>query len=151
MPPGEQFKRFFPGLIRIEQRLWREWLVEHETDFVEFEYNVRVGEGLRFAARALDGDPVLQAKMMEQFRQATQKKIDVVGFKGEETWIFEVEERPGPRALGQLLTYQTLLPKALPIIGPIQLSLIARRLGPDMLEVFEGQGVFVFQVDLPER
>lgn len=146
---GEQFRPFYPGLIPVEAELWRAWCKDHESEFDAFEYNVHVGEGVNIAPRTLDGDPELQRRIQEQFRQATQKKIDAVGYQRGETWIFEVEERPGTRALGQLLTYETLLPRTKPDTGPITLAIVARRLGTDMLGVFESHGIVVYLVELP--
>lgn len=148
MPIGEQFRKHFPGLIPIEAQLWRIWLQSHESDFDSFEYNVFVGKGVTVAPHVLEADTELERKLREQFRQATQKKIDVVGMRGNETWIFEVEERPGTRALGQLLTYSTLLPQKRPIPGAIQLAIVARRIGADMLTAFEDQGILVWQIRL---
>lgn len=149
MPIGEQFKRHYPGLIPIEARMWREWLVEHEGNFEEFHYNVLVGEGINPPARPISGDEAFDQKMREVWKKWTQKKIDVVGRKGGEWWIFEVEERPGPRALGQLLMYRTLLPATFAISGPISLALIARRIGRDVLLALDENGVVVWRVDLP--
>ena len=147
---GEQFRRHFPGLVAIESRLWRTWLVEHEQDFDRFEYNVHVGEGVNIAPRVLEDDPVLQEKIRKQFREATQKKIDVVGFQGPAMTIFEVEEKAGTRALGQLLTYRELLHKLQPPTAPTSLALIARRLRTDMRDPFEAAGVSITLVVLPE-
>lgn len=148
MPIGEQFKRHFAGLIPIEARIWREWLKEHEGEFSEFTYNVLVGEGITPPARPITDDPEFDRKMREQYRRWTQKKIDVVGKRQSETWIFEIEERPGPRALGQLLMYETLLPRTFPVPGSVQLAIVGRRIGFDMLAVFEDQGFVVWRVDL---
>lgn len=149
MPLGEQFRRHFPGLIKIEVALWKAWLVEHEGDFLEFQYNVHVGEGITPPSRPLSGDPEIDAKMRETFKLWTQRKIDVVGLTSSETWIFEVEDRPGTRALGQLMMYEVLLPRSFSVRGNIQLATIGRRIGQDVLEAFEQQGVVVWRVDLP--
>ena len=146
---GEQFRRHFPGLIPGESALWRVWLVEHEQDYDRFEYNVHVGEGINIAPRSLEADPALQDKIRKQFQQATQKKIDVVGFQAAAMTIFEVEERPGTRALGQLLTYRELLHTQRPPTAPTTLALVARRLGTDMRTVFERSGVKIWLVVLP--
>lgn len=146
---GEQFRRFFPGLVPIESALWRSWLQDHEQDYDRFEYNVHVGEGINIAPRVLEGDPELQDKIRRQFQQATQKKIDAVGHQGPSMTIFEVEERPGPRALGQLLTYRELLHAQRPPVAPTNLGLIARRLGPDMRAVFERSAIKIWLVVLP--
>jgi len=143
---GEQFKRFYPGLIPIEGALWRAWLREHEGEYDFFEYNVRVGQGINIAPRSLEGDPELQEKIRRQFQEATQKKIDCVGHQGPGVTIFEVEERPGTRALGQLLTYRELLTAVRPVLGPWTLAIVAERLGNDMRAVFVGQGVRIYLV-----
>ncbi len=148
---GEQFRRHFPGLIPMESALWRVWLREHEGDFDRFEYNVHVGQGINIAPRALEDDPVLQDKIRKQFQQATQKKIDVVGFQAAAMTIFEVEERPGTRALGQLLTYRELLHDQRPPTAPTTLALVARRLGTDMRKVFERSDVQISLVVLPSQ
>jgi len=144
MPAGEQFRRFFPGLVPVETAIWRRFLVDHELEFDRFEYNVFVGEGVVVAERALTGDPGLDTRLREQFRQATQKKVDVVGIQGGGTWIFEVEERPGPRALGQVLFYAALLPRTFNVAGPIVLAIVGERVGPDNRAVLEAYGVRVF-------
>lgn len=146
---GEQFRRHFPGLIPVESQLWRIWLQDHEGDYDRFEYNVHVGEGINIAPRSLEADPALQEKIRKQFQQATQKKIDAVGFQADAMTIFEVEERPGTRALGQLLTYRELLHKQRPPTAPTTLGLVARRLGTDMRTVFERSEVKIWLVVLP--
>jgi hypothetical protein len=145
MPFGEQFAPFYPGLIPKEAELWRLWLRDHEGEWDRFEYNVGVGQGINVSSRILAADPALDARMKETFRQLTQKRIDVLGWKGPEAWIFEVEERPGMRALGQLTAYQTLLPKTRPDVGSLELALVCERIGSDMLEAFEAAHVLVWQ------
>lgn len=144
---GEQFRRFYPGLIPIEADLWRAWLRDHEGEWDRFEYNVHVGEGVNVPARPLTEDPELDARLREAYRQWTQKKIDVVGFRGPSYTIFEVEERPGTRALGQLLTYRRLLNTARPPTAPTFLALVCRRCGHDMRETFLEHGVQIFDVE----
>lgn len=144
---GEHRRRFFPGLIPIEQALWRRWLLEHEGEFDRFEYNVHVGRGVNVPDRPVAEDPELDASLREMFRKLTQKKIDVVGHAGPQRTIFEVEERPGTRALGQMLTYRELLSDQRPPLAPDRLVLVARRLGTDMRSVFERQEVEIFLVE----
>mgnify|MGYP001562405840 FL=1 len=144
---GEQFKRFFPGLIPIEDALWRGWLFGHEGDYDRFAYNVHVGQGVNVPARPLSDDPELDARLRAGYRQWTQKKIDVVGYQGPAYTIFEVEERPGTRALGQLLTYRDLLNALEPPTAPTTLALVALRLGQDMRQTFERQGVTIYLVE----
>lgn len=143
---GESRRPYYPGLIPREAELWRQWLREHESDWDAFEYDVHVGKGTHVPPRPGEPDDELARVLREQFRIATQLKIDAVGTRKGETWIFEVEERPGRRALGQLLSYDVLLPQSRPGIGPVSLALVAVKVGPDMLTVFEEHGVVVWTV-----
>ncbi len=153
MPAGEQFKRFFPGLVPDEDRVWRRFLAEHELEFDEFIYNVRVGEGVNIEPRPITADPELDRKLRKQFKEATQKRIDVVGVQGFLRWIFEVEVRPGTQALGQLLFYRQLLPTIMPVPADIVLAVVAEFMGPDNRFVFEQEGIrlFVFERGFPQR
>jgi len=149
--PGEQFKRFFPGLVPVEEAIWRRFLLEHEMEFDRFEYNVFVGEGVRTAERPLTGDTKLDEKLREQFRRATQRKVDVVAIQGGARWVFEVEERPGARALGQVLIYAGLLPRTFLVPGPLVLAVVGERIQPDTRPIFEALGVRVFIHPPPPR
>lgn len=151
MAAGEQNRPFFPGLIPIEAFLWRLWLREHEQEFGAFAYNVHVGQGVDPGVRPLTGDPALDARLRQQWIEATQKRIDVVGYALAETWVFEVEERPGTRALGQLLSYEVLLPASRPTTGQVVLAVVCRSLGRDMADIFEAQGIRTFRVAIGSR
>jgi len=146
---GEHLKRDYPGLTPKEERVWRHWLKEHEAEFDSFEYNVHVGEGVRVPpALMLQQDPVAVA-MAEAYRKATQLKIDALGFRLSEVWIFEVEDRATSATLGQLQAYGTLLPRARSVLGPVELAAVCRWIGADMLDVFDEAGIVVFQLAIP--
>lgn len=143
---GEHRKPFYPGLTPKEALVWRAWLREREGSFDRFDYDVHVGDGVRVPEKPITGDPAFDAKMREAFRQATQRRIDCIGFQGNEAWLIEVEDRADARALGQLILYDELAPRSIPNLGPVQLSVVCRYIGPDMLALFEKQGVVVFVV-----
>ncbi len=146
---GEHLKRYYPGITPKEERVWRHWLKEHEDEFDAFEYNVHVGEGVRVTpAEMLQPDPVAMA-IAESYRKATQLKIDALGFRSGEVWIFEVEDRATSATLGQLQTYGTLLPRARSVLGPVELAVVCRFVGADMLDVFDEAGIIVFQQAIP--
>ncbi len=146
---GEHLKRYYPGLTPREERVWRRWLVDHESEFDSFLYNTHVGEGVRVTpADMIQADAVALAQA-EAYRKATQLKIDAIGLRGNEWWIIEVEDRATTTTLGQLLVYGQLLPKAVAGIGPTELAVVCRFIGADMSEAFEEQGVVVFVVDVP--
>lgn len=146
---GEHLKRYYPGLTPKEERVWRHWLKEHESEFDAFEYNVHVGEGVKVPPSSFIEQDTVALAMAEAYRKATQLKIDAVGFRNTEVWILEVEDRATSATLGQLQTYGLLLPKARSVLGPIELACVCRFVGNDMLEVFEEAGVLVFQQTIP--
>ncbi len=146
---GEHLKRYYPGLTPREERVWRHWLVDHESEFDSFLYNVHVGEGVRVTPAEMLKTDAVAAAIAESYRKATQLKIDCVGIRGNDWWIFEVEDRARTATLGQLLVYAQLLPKAVAGIGPTELAVVCRFIGPDMVEAFEENGIVIFQVNVP--
>jgi hypothetical protein len=144
VPLGEQFKRFYPGLKPSEAIVWRKYLVEHEGDFDLFEYNVRVGDGLRTPSRVLFDDPEMQRRVEEGARMLTQRKIDVLAYRPGELFIIEVEDRADSATLGQLLMYEQLLSKQRELTVPTTKMVVANRLGQDLLETFDSHGIEVW-------
>jgi hypothetical protein len=121
-------------------------LRDHEDEYQAFEYNVHVGQGIKHQITPVPGaDPAFLEAAAETYRLGTQKRIDVVGHRGDTTVIIEVDERPGPRSLGQLLLYRNLLLDARDIKGPVELMLVCRRMGPDMLSTLDEHDVTVWQ------
>jgi hypothetical protein len=143
---GEHLKRYYPGLNPTETALWRAWLKENESLFSRFEYDVHVGEGAATPPGPLTGDEAFDRKMREAWRSVTQKRIDCVGWREDETWVFEVEDRAGTKALGQLLTYGVLFPKSNPDTGYLELAIVCRYVGADMLEALDQSNVLLYQV-----
>src|ERR1700758_799986 len=107
MPAGEHLKTRFDGLNDQAAELWVRWLKLYEDQFASFNYNVRVGRGL-------DPGPSATPAMREQWRAVTTKRIDVVGERAGQTWVIEIEPRPGLRTLGQIQGYLHLLPQYYP-------------------------------------
>lgn len=146
---GESKRTYYPGLLPAEAHVWRAWLRSHESEFDAFRYNVYVGPGVTVPKDLLThGDP-LEARYVEAWTKATQFKIDAIGLRGEDWWIIEVEDRLGPTAIGQLQTYQTLLPQTVVGANPTELAVVTRTVQPGMLDVAEQAGVLVFVVDIP--
>lgn len=144
MPGGEQFARYYPGLIPQEADLWRWWLRDHETEWGRFVYNVHVGEGVDASPHALSGDPKLQQKLAARFKAATQRKIDAVGLNPKAIELFEVEARPGMRAYGQALAYPALYVATFPTRVPVNVTVICDRLSQDMFTVFSSAKIRLY-------
>lgn len=144
MPEGERLKPWYEGLPEHEARIWRRYLEQYERDFHRFEYNVRVGRGLSPAVPAPGAERPDEAAYRAMWTQLTQRRIDVVGFRLDETWLIEVEGRPSARAVGQLVMYEELYTQQRPDTGPVQLAVVANAVSPDVATVLEQLGVLVF-------
>lgn len=143
---GESLKPYFPGLLPAEAHVWRAWLRTHEADFDRFLYHVYVGPGVTIPREMLTRGDALEAAYADAWQKATQFKIDVLGLRGDDWWIIEVEDRCNPTAVGQLLTYQTLLPQTVAGVGHTELAIVARAVQPGMEDVVEEAGIALFVV-----
>jgi len=127
----------YPGLNTSSVDLWRKFLRYYQDMFVNYQYNVRVGQGIQ-APAYLTPDEAVQWKML------TQKRIDVTAERFGETWIIEIVERPGLAAVGQLIGYEHLGRQYLNTKEVVRTALICARLGHDMASIFKAQDVLVF-------
>lgn len=128
----------YPGLLTASEDLWRKFLTYYENEFSVYDYNVRVGQGITPAAYLTDAEKTM-------WKQLTQKRIDVVAERWDQTWIFEIAERPGLREHGQLMGYGYLAQQYLRLKGTLRYALVCARLGHDMAGIFAAQNVLVFQ------
>jgi len=156
---GESKKRSYENMSTVSADLWRRWLELYEDRFDRFYYNVRVGAGVRPPADVSDA-------MKRAWWADTALRIDAVGERENQTWVFEIAERPSVKILGNLQLYVHLLPRyqgsnaerldviesraardfliptaIRPIVIP---ALICRFLGFDMAEVVRKAGIIRF-------
>ena len=137
MPLREVDYPNYPGLNPQAADLWRTWLRLYEPAFENFQYNVRVGQGL-------DPGPGATDALREMWRQVTTKRVDVVAHRLNESWIIEIEPRPGLRTLGQLTGYAHLGPKYISLRPVLVLAVISTYIGFDMFGAFRSIGALVF-------
>jgi hypothetical protein len=148
---GEHLKPWYPGLGSVETGIWRDYLVDEEQNYQRFDYNVRVGEGVRPLRGVAPADPEMRARQDAAWKAWTQKRIDAVGFRNDGVVLFEITERANVRSLGQLLTYDNLYAKAFPPNGANALVLLCRRVGADIGDAFDENGVDVVLVPVRRR
>lgn len=139
--PRESERRRFPAMLPREALIWRGWLQEHEREYDRFEYNVRLGEGL-------DPGPSFPDFVRRDAVLSTQKRVDAVGFRPGEVWIFEVKERAGLSAIGQLIGYRSLWRISHPDGNPVSMALVTNVPEPDLLPGLRDAGITLFVVDV---
>jgi hypothetical protein len=157
---GEDKRATYPGLLEPSVSLWRQWLQLYQGKFETFYYNVRVGAGVRPPA-------TVSPDMMRDWWAQTSLRMDAVGEREDQTWVFEIAERPGTKILGQLQLYSHITPLyqgqnaqrrdvianrnaedfLLPtdIRGTIVPALICRFLGQDMAATVAKAQILVFK------
>ena len=127
----------YPGLNPQANDLWRIWLKYYETSFESYAYNVRVGQGIAPLASLTDEEKAL-------WKALTQKRVDVIAERANQTWILEIQERADLRTLGQLMGYKHLVPAYTAAREVLMLGMICARLGHDMALTMKGNGILVF-------
>ncbi len=149
MPSGQRIPRdqvdqllYNFVLSPIEARLFKAWLAAHKDDFESYLFNIRVGKGL-------DPGPTYPESARRQAILNSQKRIDVVGYRGDHPTILEIKDRGGTTALGELLVYADLYALSFPLEPGPSLRLITNSLQPDMEGSFRSRGVKIDLVGLP--
>jgi hypothetical protein len=127
----------YPGLNVTATALWRTFLKYYETSFESFAYNVRVGQGITPPAYFSEDEK-------KQWISLTQKRVDVVAERNNQSWILEIQERTDLRSLGQLMGYKHLVPAYTQVREVLMLGMITARLGHDMALSLRQNGILVF-------
>lgn len=110
-----------------DKALWLRYLAIGGAVNAPFEYDLRVGEGVRLPDNA--------DRMTQKAAAAlTTKRIDVVWRKDETVFICEVKPRAGASAIGQLLNYRNLYRSTISTANNIRLVLITDILQPDIIQ-----------------
>lgn len=114
----------FPHLLPVERKLWVRFLSSHPGLFDRFDYDVHIGAGVMPSAKP--GDPYAR-----NFRDLTQKRIDVIGWEGSEPTIIEIRERADLGVIGKLVAYGKLWERENPLLPEPFLMLVCASIGPD--------------------
>ncbi len=129
--------RHFPERTDRESGILRDYLSQHVTEYDRVSFSVRVGQGWT-------PDPAALAGVQRSVTWSTRKRIDFLGWSGNQPTIGELKERVSPAVLGQLRTYRQLLLEELPDVPEPRLIAIGRYSDPDTLRVLTGEGITVY-------
>jgi len=132
-------KQRFLHLLPAEKVLWQKWLSQFENAWEKYEYDVHVGKGLPYVGEGPEWAQSLVTLL-------TQKRIDVIAWRGTTLWIFEVKPGAAMSAYGELLAYRELYRTTFKYDGPIELAIVTDFLGPDDDYLFLKAGIHVFLV-----
>lgn len=119
--------------------LWDRFLSKHGQYFDRFDYDVHVGIGVR----APGG---LETAQVQAISSLTQKRIDAVGYRDDEVWIFEVKPDAGLSALGQLVGYRWLWQREREVPGRLYTAVVTDNVNEDEKFLFAREGIRVYIV-----
>jgi hypothetical protein len=91
----------YPGMKPEDIAVWERFVAKNPAYFDTCDYHVHVGEGA-------ETNPEHPEEIQRDHTALTQKKIDVVGYRGKLPTIVEVKPVANMRALGQMLVYERL-------------------------------------------
>ena len=127
----------FPHLKPAEGLLWAAFLREHNAEYSHFDYDVRVGRGH-------PNPPGAPAFIRVMIAKLSPKRIDAVGWQGQQPTIFEVTPRGGRTLIGACLLYRQLYQETFPTIAVPSCAAVVASLDPDAGRFLAAQGVTVW-------
>ncbi len=117
--------------------LFDHFLGEHGNEYDTFEYDIHVGEGMIPPEHLTQ--PLRDLSVL-----LTQKRIDAVGFRGAQTFIFEVKPHASLSALGQLIAYKDLYQRQFLPDPPPRLAVITDFHGRDEIFYFGNHDITIY-------
>ena len=109
--------------------IWERFILRNPKYFNTVDYDFRVGSGMAL-------QPGWDTNFKRMAKMITQKRIDVLGWRGDNPTIVEVKKRAGLSTLGQVLGYRTLFIRDFPHLGKPDLLVVTESADSDILLVF---------------
>lgn len=128
-----------PHMLTPDIPVWYRFLKEYADHFDALYYDCLLGGPVMATDESRD-------PMQRMWRALTSKRADAIAELKNEVWLIEVSAYPGMRALGQLLTYQTLWAQDPKIDKPVKMVLVADQVDPDVRLTFEPYDVDLYLV-----
>src|SRR3990167_1632940 len=92
---------WYPNMREKETLIWERFLDKFPDAYDAVIYNLKIGAGAEIPEDT-------EENLARDFRELTQHKIDVVGFKGNSVDIIELKPYAGVGAVGQVIGYRDL-------------------------------------------
>lgn len=127
----------FPERTDGESVVIRAYLLEHLREFDRIIFGKRVGHGE-------PPDPTHLPAIQQQTVLNTQKRIDILAYRGTQAVIIEVKQRVTPAALGQILTYRHHFLEEAPDAPEPELVVVGRESDADTLAALSAHGITTY-------
>jgi hypothetical protein len=117
---AQGYGNYYPHFLPRESVIWTAFLASPQNVYTDFDYDVRVGKGF-------DPGPSYDAQTRQNAIINSQLRLDAVGRKGSEWWIFEVGVAAGAPKVGQLWQYEALYVESCPQNSPLKLCVVTNQ------------------------
>lgn len=151
----------YPHMGAVEAKIWHRFLSTTKINFINIQYDVRVGTG--YIPKWLESEyrnklelyekGLITLKELEEVKSIirsvqslTQLRIDVVAETEKEIWIIEVKPRAGRSALGQLEAYHFWFIKQYKPTKPVRLAVVCYEVDKNMEPIYASKGIRIFKV-----
>jgi hypothetical protein len=129
----------YPGMPALESNIARVWIRHEGLGYDKLEFNVRLGNGAEI-------QPGITGATKRQFEIITQKRADIIAYKGNLVDIVEVKVRMSLSAMGQLQGYQHLWQEDAFRPRVQTLIAVAQIIDPDIRRVLEANFIVPYQI-----
>lgn len=126
----------YPHMQPEDVAVWERFLLKNPFYFDTVDYDVAVGQGA-------PQDESQPENIQYDGKILTQKKIDVVGYKGDTICVVEVKPIANMRGLGQILTYRKLYKDDHPEISDVNAMVLAGEIERELEPLFAEHGVLL--------
>lgn len=130
-------RKSYPERTDGESAVIRAFLLAHLSEFDRLVFGKRVGQGE-------PPDPTHLPAIQRQTTLNTQKRIDILAFRGAQPIIVEVKQRVTPAALGQILTYRHHYVEEFPDGPEPELVVVGRESDDDTLRAIAANNITVY-------
>lgn len=130
-------RKAYPERTDSESIVIRAFLLAHLREFDRIVFGKRVGVGE-------PPDPTHLPAIQRQTTLNTQKRIDILAFRGAQPIIVEVKQRVTPAALGQILTYRHHYVEENPDAPEPELWIVGRTVDADTLAALSAHNITVY-------
>lgn len=133
------YKPKYPHMLPNETDLWDRFLKVTDIKFQGFDYDVHVGDLVEAPAAT----PEYLTPMLEAVYR---KRIDAVGYCEDCIWLFEVKNRAGLSAMGQVLAYKALFERDFKPSLPVKLGVVCEAKATDVDYLYQLNDITCFVI-----
>jgi len=116
-----------------------DWLLQHQHEYRNFDFDVRVGPGT-------DPGPDLPDSIRDMALRLSRRRIDAVAHAADHVAVIEICQRPNLRALGQIDLYRFHYEQDFKPEKEVRPAILCRDIPQDVAAYLSAEGVIVWQI-----